>query len=126
MPINKKDFEADTFAIQVVARGSYIDDGVGNGKSYLINTYVIRLNHVALNDWILSEVKNSPDVFNSLGEWENHKAKYKVRRETWNNKIIDSLGIDGYTGSVCITQSQSEVFTVVRIRELQHPATKIC
>ena len=122
--MRQNNFETNTFAIQVVAKGFYIDDGVGNGKSYLINTYVIRLNHVALNDWILSEIMSSPDAFEGREKWEEHKARYKTRRETWNAKIIDSLGIDSHTGSICISQSQSEVFTVVHIAEFQHPTIK--
>jgi predicted ATPase len=116
--MNNKDFEGSAFAIQLVAKGSYVDNGVGDGKSYLIETYVIRLNHVAHNEWILSEVMSSPDAFNSREGWEAYIAKYNARRETWNSKIVDSLGIDGEVGGICITQSQSEVFTVVHIREL--------
>ncbi len=118
MVMNARDFEGSSFAIQLVAKGSYVDNGVGNGKSYLVETYVIRLNHVALNSWISSTAMSSPDAFNSQEEWEAHEAKYKARQETWNTKITDALGLDENAGGICIAQSQSEVFTVVRISEL--------
>lgn len=124
MTMNMKEFEGNTFAIQLITKGSYIDNvvngdsGVDERNAYLIEAYTIRLNHVALNAWILSHTMNSRDVYDTDEEWEFHKAKYKARLETWNNKIIDALGIDEASGGISITQSQSEVFTVVHIREL--------
>ncbi|MGD9567500.1 MAG: hypothetical protein AB7V48_04160 [Sedimentibacter sp.] len=121
MIMNTKEFERNIFAVQLISKGSYVDDvndGVDSGKSYLIETYVIRLNPTALNDWILSEMMNSRDVYDSNEEWEAHKVKYKNRRNTVNNKIINSLGLNEVSGGICITQSQSEVFTVVHVREL--------
>ena len=118
MIMDAKDFERSSFAIQLVAKGCYVDNGVGNGKAYLVEAYVIRLNHVALNSWISSMVMSSPDAFNNQEEWKAHEAKYEARRETWNTKIIDALGLDGNTGGIFIAQSQSEVFTVVRISKL--------
>lgn len=52
-------------------------------------------------------------------EWEAHKAKQKGKRKAFNAKITDALGINTKNGGVSITQSQSEVFTVVYIREIK-------
>ena len=43
------DFEANKFAAQVIARGSFVDSNTGNGKVYIVETTVLRLNYVALN-----------------------------------------------------------------------------
>lgn len=48
-------------------------------------------------------------------EWEVHKAECAERRRVWKEQIINSLGIGEDGGSNCITQSLSEVFTVVHI-----------
>lgn len=112
------EFESDAFVAQLIARGAFVDNGTGDGGPYLVETFTLRLNHVALNAWILSETMNSRDCYNTDEEWEEHKAEYKARREAWNKRIIGTLGIDPDAGSVKITQAQSEVFIVVHIWEV--------
>jgi hypothetical protein len=110
-------FEGDEFTIQVIAKGSFVDRGKEDGNSYLIEVFTLRLNHVALNAWILSGTFNCRECYNTNEEWEAHKAKYKAKREVWNKQITEIVGINPDTGSISITQSQSEVFTVVHIQE---------
>lgn len=110
-----KNFEGNEFAIQVVANGSYIDDGSGGGKSFVIDTTVIRMNHIALNAWILSETLNCRECYETNEEWEEHKTEYAEKRKTVKRQIIEALGIDQNNGSISITQSQSEIFTIVHI-----------
>jgi hypothetical protein len=50
-------------------------------------------------------------------EWKEHKEKYAKRRETWKSRIIKAIGLYD-DGSINITQSQSEVFTVVHITKV--------
>ncbi len=111
-------FESNEFVIQLMAKGGFVDNGTGGDDSYLIEAYTIRLNHIALNAWILSEMMNVRECYDTDEEWEAHKAEYKARREAVNKQIINILGIDPDTGSISITQSQSEVFTVVHIRKM--------
>ncbi len=106
------------FEVQLLAKGSFIDNATGNDKAYLVEAFTIRLNYVALKGWILSETMNCRECYTTAEEWEAHKAERESRREVWKTKVVESLGIDPSTGSVCITQAQSEVFTVVHIREL--------
>lgn len=113
-----KKFEDNNFAIQLLAKGSFVDNGTGNEKSFLVEAFTIRLNHIALNAWIMSETMNCRECYDSNHEWEDHKAEYKAKREAWNKQIIDILNIDSDTGSVSITQSQSEVFAVVYIHKI--------
>jgi hypothetical protein len=113
-----KNFEDDNFAIQLMAKGSFIDNGTGSDCSYLVEAFTLRLNHIALNAWILSETFNCRECYDTNDEWEVHKAEYNERRNVWNKQIVDILEIDSDAGSVSITQSQSEVFTVVHIRKI--------
>jgi hypothetical protein len=120
--MEQNNFEGNKFALQVISKGAFVDDGTGNGSSYLVEVTTIRLNHIALNAWILSDCMNCRECYEDGAEgdaqWEAHKAEYKARREAWNAKIVEALGIDPEAGSVCITQSLSEVFTIVHIREI--------
>lgn len=115
--MNSVDFEGNEFAIQVIAEGSYVDNGCGDGKSFLIETTIVRMNHIALNAWILSCMWNCRECYNTDEEWESYKAKKADERKAVETNIISALGIKANVnkGSICITQSQSEVFTVVHI-----------
>jgi hypothetical protein len=98
------------FAIQVVSRGSYMSDG------YLVEIITFRANPAALNAWILSEMNNVRECYNTDAEWERHKAEYAEKRLKVKTQIINALGIDPRKGTVCITQALSEAFTVVYIQ----------
>jgi len=113
-----KKFEEDYFVIQLMAKGSYVDNSNGSDCLYLVEAFTIRLNHIALNAWILSAMFNTRDCYETDEEWETHKAEYKTRREAFNKQIIEALEIEPSAGSVSITQAQSEVFTVVHIRKI--------
>ncbi len=106
------------FAIQLMAKGSFVDSGVGNGCLYLVEAFTIRLNHIALNAWILSEMMNSRDCYSTDEEWEAHKTECKIKRKAVRDQILKTLGINPDTEGISITQVQSEVFTIVRISEL--------
>jgi hypothetical protein len=60
---------------------------------------------------------NCRECYDTNEEWEAHKAKYAERHEAVKAQIVETLEIDSTKGSVSITQSQSEVFTVVHISE---------
>lgn len=117
-------FEGNEFALQVISKGAFVDNGTWVDSSYLVEATTIRLNHIALNAWILSECLNTRDCYEDGEkgdiEWEAHKAEYEERRKAWKAQIFEALGleVDPDKESVCITQSQSEVFTVVRIKKI--------
>lgn len=116
--MNSEKFEGSEFAIQVIAKGAFVDSGSGGGKVYLIEATTVRMNHVALNAWILSQTYNCRECYETNEEWEAHKTEYEERRKAVITKIVDALGIDPEKGSVCITQSLSEVFAVVHIQDI--------
>ena len=108
----------EEFALQVIAKGSYIDCDTGSGKTYLIEAYTLRLNHVALNAWLLSISFNSRDCYASNEEWIAHKVIYQRRHDAVIKQIVAALKIDLSVGSVQVTQALSEVFTAVYIKEI--------
>lgn len=116
----------EKFAVEVIARGAYIDQPYGGeDECFIINTITIRLNHVALNEWILSQMLNVRECYEAGEkgdrEWEEHKAEYKRRGEEWKAKVLAALDIkaEPEQESITITQALSEVFTIVRIREIK-------
>jgi hypothetical protein len=116
--MKEADFESNNFVAQVIARGSFVDTGTGNGKTYIVETTVLRLNHVALNSYNDSlchcrEVYADGEAGDR--EWQEHKADKAEKLETWESKIKDVLGLTDCVGSVCITPAESEIFTVVHI-----------
>lgn len=114
--------DKDTFDLQVLARGSYIDNATGDGDAYLVEAITVRLNHVALNAWGLSAVMNCRECYKSGeagdAQWQEYLARQKARREAWEMEVMAALGIDPDAGSVKTTQALSEVFVVVHIRRL--------
>jgi len=61
---------------------------------------------------------NCRECYETDEEWKAHKTEYMEKRKAVKEKIIKVLGIDAAKGSLCITQSQSEVFTVVHISDI--------
>jgi hypothetical protein len=112
---------AEAFEAEIIARGSYIDRQTGDGNTYIIEATTLRLNHVALNAWIMSEMCNSRDCYadGEAGdrEWEEHKAEYEHRRAAWWEQMVEAIGVKlaPENESLSITQAQSEIFTAVCI-----------
>ena len=105
------------FAIQLMAKGSFIDSNVSN--SYLVEAFTIQLNHITLNAWLMSEMMNSRDCYSTYDEWKAHKVKYKTKRKAVCDQILKALDIDPNARGITIKQVQSDVFTVVHISELR-------
>ena len=113
--MNNEKFESDEFAMQIIAKGAFIDSGTGDGHSYVVETTAIRLNHIALNAWILSQTSNSRDCYETREEWERCKAESDKEHEAVRVQIIGDLGLDPNKGSICITQAHAEMFAVIYI-----------
>ena len=109
-------YREEEAAVEIITHGSTIDDDPGfKGKVFTIETWTVRLNHVALNECVLSS-PNFIDRFcyESEEEYQQKKAEQECKRENVEKKIGQLLGIDGdYT----VSQNISEIFTVVQIRE---------
>jgi hypothetical protein len=118
--VTNKRFEGNEFAIQVISKGAFVDEGTRNGSSYLVEATTIRMNHVALDAWIMSGTMNHRECYDTNEGWEAHKAEYAERRKAVIAQILAALDLEVESDKegVSITQSQSEVFTVVRIRKI--------
>lgn len=115
----------DEFKVDVIARGSYIDQPYGEeDERFSVEAITVRLNHVALNAWFSSQMHNVRECYEDgeAGdhEWEAHKAEYKRRGEEWKANVLCALAIraEPERESISITQAQAEVFTAVHIRRL--------
>ena len=121
--MKKSEFEGNSFALQVIARGSYIDSGASPEKLFVIETTTIRLNYVALNDYHESLCHNCREVYKDGDdgdqEYDEYKKKCAENYAEWERKIKAAVGIDEAKMNVIITQVHSEVFTVVHIWVVQ-------
>lgn len=98
----------DGFGFKVIATGEFIDEG------YLITVHSIRLSPEALNAWYMSKTHECPEYYDSREEWEAYKAEKGQLRREWEERIAKLIGYEsGGDSRFCITQSVSEIFTIV-------------
>ncbi len=113
-------FEGDEFAMQIMANGRFEDNGTGGDKSYTVEATTLRLNHVALNEWLETKTFDSRECYadgpDGDAEWKGVQERCKARRSAFDERIKAALGIKPDKG-VFIEQAHSEVFTVVNIYE---------
>lgn len=111
-------YRKNDFAIQVVAKGSFLDSDPGyGGKVYEVETATIRLNHVAMDEWIFAQATNDRECYDADEEWKQYLAEKKKRAGEFEKKIADALGFDTSMARVNVSQVVSEVFGVAYIRE---------
>jgi hypothetical protein len=112
----------EEFDFDIIARGAFIDDLRSGGaypeSLFKIEAITLRLNHVALGDYLSSIVSNVRECYvdgpEGEKEFELHKAEYKQRFKVWKQTIIDRLGLEiNKHARAFIEQVQSEIFTVV-------------
>ena len=111
-------FKKNEFSIQIISSGAFLDNDPGyRGKVYLVETFVIRLNHIALNEWLLVQARNYRDHYETEQEWQDYLAQKEIQLQAFNDKVAAAVGCDPSAGSITITQALSEIFTVVNIQE---------
>lgn len=102
------------FSFEIATEGQFVDQG------YLVKTIVIRLNSVAMNEFILSDILNCRECYGTENEWQDYKAKKMKKREDWDNKILRKFGFEkNDKNSFCIAENISEIFTVVLMEQLE-------
>ena len=113
-------FQKNEFAVEIVASGKTLDNSPSfNGKAYSIDTWVIRLNHIALSEWMKSAPVNVNDWewdYESKEAAEAAAAEHEKNLAAFEAKIKDILKITH--GSAAINRNVSEIFTVVNIHEI--------
>lgn len=110
-----KAVDNEKFDVEIVTEGQFVDQG------YLVKTIVIRLNSVAMNEFILSDILNCRECYETENEWQEYKDKKTKKREEWENKILQKFGfVKNDKNSVCIAENVSEIFTVVIMERLEN------
>ena len=114
-PVDKK----EEFGVEIIARGAFVDTGVEPGRAYCVEIYTLRLNHVAVNEYIFTTLMNNKDCYSKHEEWLEYLDDRRAKLEEWKNRIINMVKCDVSKGGISITQAQSEVFTLVHIWEMK-------
>lgn len=110
-----KAVDNEKFDVEIVTEGQFVDQG------YLVKTIVIRLNSVAMNEFILSDILNCRECYETENEWQEYKTKKTKKREEWENKILQKFGfVKNDKNSFCIAENVSEIFTVVIMERLEN------
>lgn len=96
--------------IEIISQSQFIDN------NYLVTTLIIRLFDETMNEAILSEPINDRFCYKTIDEYKKYIETVRKRRKDFENKIRKELNLQSHP-SVTITQSLSEIFTVVAIRD---------
>lgn len=120
-------FSTDRFAIEIISAESFIDDDPGfRGKSYTVQTYIIRLNHAALNEWLAatstddSEDDETWDAWHPGEDRQSYRAAVEKRKADFDAQLASALQITrADTGSFSVVRVLSEIFAVVYIPALE-------
>ncbi len=116
-------FKMDRFAIEIVSAGGFLDDDPGfRGKTYSVQTYTIRLNHVALDAWRAATATDDREDDETWAAWhpgedrQTYRAAVEKRKAEFDSQVAAALQITGAaTGSFSVVQVLSEIFAVVYI-----------
>lgn len=116
--MGNKFFEGKEFAVQVIAKGAFVDQPSEGGKTYLVETATVRLNHVALGEWNISSVDR--EWFGTEEEWEHCKAEKRALLQEFREKLGAAVGFAPGPGkeNISVEQVVSEVFAVCWIHEV--------
>ena len=114
-------FKMDRFAIEIVSAGGFLDDDPGfRGKTYSVQTYTIRLNHVALDAWRAATATDDREDDETWAAWhpgedrQTYRAAVEKRKAEFDSQVAAALQITGAaTGSFSVVQVLSEIFAVV-------------
>lgn len=110
--------DSNRFAVEVIASGDFIDNDPGfRGKAYRVATRTIRLNPVALDEYIASIERTPAEWFDSREEYETYAAEKRTRRAAFVKKVAVALGFDHEVPGVTVQRVISEIFAVACIAE---------
>ena len=114
----KNIYRVNDFAVQIIASGSFEDADPGfNGKTYIVETVTVRLNHIAMNEWIFAQAYNDRQCYDSEDEYKEYLDEQEKRKAVFIQKIAKELGYETDGIHVNVTQIVSEIFGVVYIHE---------
>lgn len=112
--------KTDDFAAEIISKGCFCDDNPNfRGAVYLIETTVLRLNPVACNEWLPTVALNGRNSYDTEEEWQKYCKDKEAMQKAFEDKIAAICGYDSSAGSISVTQSVSEIFTVVYIHKIK-------
>lgn len=119
-------FESDVRAVEVIAHGKILDriDDPGSGvrKIYVIDTWSLRLNRRAVQDWNYAARQTTPEDFENEAAFLADRAERERLLDEWARELCADLGFR--PEGVTVQHVVSEFFSAVRIAkiaELQLP-----
>lgn len=114
-------FDGKEFAVQVIAKGSFVDRPSEGGKTYLVETATVQVNHVALREWYKGISFVDREWFDTEEEWEHCKAERRALLQEFKEKLGAAVGFDPGPGkeNINVEQVVSEVFAVCWIHKVR-------
>ena len=114
------EFDGKEFAVQVIAKGAFVDQPSEGGKTYLVETATVRVNHVALREWYKGISFVDREWFGTEEEWEHCKAERRALLQEFREKLGAAVGFAPGQGkeNINVAQVVSEVFAVCWIHEV--------
>jgi hypothetical protein len=111
------------FDFDVLSKGSFIDDLRNEGSSiFKGEVFSLRLNHIALNEYITSSYQNDREVYpdgeTGKEQWLKHIKEKELLHSEWKEKIISILGINKAEHLVFIKQTGAEIFSVFYLNKM--------
>ena len=106
------------YKIEVLSHGACLDE-VGS-HIYKVDTYTLRLDYAALNDFQMSQAYNGPweEDFESQGAYLFQKEIKTKAREQWLKDAVRAAGLPFEAVSCRIGQIQGEFFALVHIEKI--------
>ena len=116
-------FNTDRFAVEVISAGEFLDPV--SEKTYKVQTYTIRLNHVALAAWRAATATDDREDDETFAAWhpgedrQAYRAAVEKRKTEFDAQIAGALHITETTdSSFSIACVVSEIFAVAYIHRL--------
>ena len=106
------------YKIEVLSHGACLDE-VGS-HIYKVDTYTLRLDWEALNDFQMSQVYYGPweEVFESQEAYLLQRETKTKAREQWLKDAVRAVGLPFEAASCRIGQIQGEFFALVHIEKI--------
>lgn len=113
-----KQFEGNEFAVEILSRGSFVDATYPD-KVYQVETMTLRVNWVAMNDFLVFSATMDREDFAADAEYSEYLTQQAEARLKWRENLVQAIGLDKSRGTIYITKVISEIFAVCQMTELK-------
>ena len=114
-------FEMDSFAVQMIAAGSFVDQPVYDQATYLVETATVRVNRIAMNMWLETIIHDKRESFENAEEWSDYISRKTKARISFKKQLAQVVGFacEDAGRELSVKRIVSEVFTVAWIHKLE-------